>query len=63
MARKIKYRLDKEGRATTKCPNGFTTFVGNRPKRVGMDCMFCKYREHIDFDEKTVLCNYKKKKN
>ena len=61
MARKVKYKLNKKGMSTTRCPNGFTTFVGNRPKMVGRDCMFCKYREHIDFDNHEVKCSYGKK--
>lgn len=56
--RKIKYKLNKEGESVTRCPNGFTTFVGNRPKRVGRDCLFCKYRKHIDYDSHVVDCLY-----
>lgn len=37
---------------------GGTTFVGNRPKRVGKDCLFCKYRNQVDFDNNVVECNY-----
>lgn len=54
--KKIKYKLNKQGVGTTACPHGFTTFVGNRIKRVGSDCMFCKYRKHIDFDDQIVEC-------
>lgn len=61
MARVIKYKLNKQGMGATRCPNGFTTFVGNRPKMVGSDCMLCKYREHIDFDKQEVKCSYVKK--
>ena len=38
--RKIKFKRNKDGISTTFCPNGFTTFVGNRKKRVGDDCLF-----------------------
>lgn len=55
---KVKFRLDKYGRGTTACPHKFTTFVGNRPKRVGSDCLGCKYRKHIDYDAKIVECSY-----
>lgn len=61
MAREIKYKTNKEGISTTKCPNGFTTFVGNRPKRVGDDCLFCKFRIHVDYDNHIVNCSYVKK--
>ena len=60
--RKIKYKLNKEGESVTRCPHGFTTFVGNRPKRVGRDCLFCKYRKHIDYDNHIVDCLYGGKK-
>lgn len=56
--KKIKYKLNKQGIGTTPCPNGFTTFVGNRIKRVGSDCMFCRWRHHIDFDNMIVECSY-----
>lgn len=61
MARVIKYKVNKDGTSTTKCPNGFTTFVGNRAKRVGDDCLFCKYRIHVDYDNHEVKCSYDKK--
>lgn len=61
MARVIKYKVNKDGTSTTKCPNGFTTFVGNRQKRVGDDCLFCKYRIHVDYDNHEVKCSYDKK--
>lgn len=61
MARTIKYKLNKDGVSVTKCPHGFTTFVGNRPKRAGDDCLFCKYREHVDYDNHEVKCSYVKK--
>ena len=60
--KKIKYKQNKNGESITLCPNGFTTFVGNRKKRVGSDCMFCKYRVHIDFNEHIVDCGYVKGK-
>lgn len=56
--KKVKYKLNKDGESVTRCPNGFTTFAGNRPKRVGRDCLFCKYRKHVDFDEHVVDCLY-----
>ena len=56
--RKIKFKLDKYGRGTTACPHKFTTFVGNRIKRVGSDCLLCKYRKHIDYDNGIVECLY-----
>ena len=56
--RKIKFKVNKDGDSVTRCPNGFTTFVGNRPKRVGKDCLFCKYRKNVDFDNHIVECNY-----
>lgn len=62
MARKVKYKLNKEGFSTTRCPNGFTTLKGNRPKRAGDDCLFCKYRVHVDYDEHIVTCSYVKPK-
>lgn len=58
--RKINFKVNKDGDSTTSCPNGFTTFVGNRPKKVGRDCLFCKYRNHVDFDNHVVECNYKR---
>lgn len=61
--RKIKFKLNKQGAGTTACPHGLTTFVGNRIKRVGSDCMFCKYRKHIDFEGLIVECMYGDKKN
>lgn len=61
--RKIKYKKNKDGISTTFCPNGFTTFVGNRKKRVGDDCLFCKYRKHIDYDAGIVECLYHGKKS
>ena len=57
---KVKFKLDKYGRGTTACPHKFTTFVGNLIKRVGSDCMLCKYRKHIDFDNHEVECLYVK---
>lgn len=63
MARTIKYKLNKDGYSTTRCPHGFTTFVGNRPKMVGRSCLMCKYREFIDFDKKEVKCSYVRKKD
>lgn len=63
MAKLIKYKVNKDGVSTTKCPNGFTTFVGNRPKRVGDDCLFCKFRDHVDYDNHEVVCNYVRKAN
>lgn len=60
--KKIKFKTNKEGESMTRCPNGFTTFVGNRPKRVGRDCLFCKFRKHVDFDGHEVECMYTKKK-
>lgn len=62
MARTIKYRQNKYGYSTTRCPNGFTTFVGNKPKMVGSSCLMCKYRVFIDFDAQTVECSYVRKK-
>ena len=59
---KIKFKLDKYGRGTTGCPHKFTTFVGNRPKRVGSDCLGCKYRKFIDYDAGIVECLYHGKK-
>ena len=63
MARTIKYKVNKDGISKTKCPNGFTTFVGNRPKRVGDDCLFCKYRKYVDYDNHIVVCLYGSKKD
>lgn len=63
MAKTIKYKLNKDGFSTTRCPNGFNTFKGNRPKMVGSECMYCKYREHIDFDNHVVKCGYVRKKD
>lgn len=60
MAKEIKYKVNKDGISVSFCPNGFTTFVGNRRKRVGDDCLFCKYRKHVDYDNKIVECNYVK---
>ena len=54
MARTIKYKLNKFGESITKCPNGLTTFLKNAPKIVGYHCMFCRYKEHIDFDNHEV---------
>ena len=56
--RKIKFKRNKDGISVTFCPNGFTTFVGNRRKRVGDDCLFCKYRKHVDYDRQIVECNF-----
>lgn len=58
----VKYKLNKHGESVTYCPHGFTTFVGNRKKRVGADCLFCKYRKHVDYDNQVVECEYVKKK-
>lgn len=65
MAREIKYKVNKEGFSVTYCPNGFTTFTGNRRKRVGDDCVGCQYRKHVDFDKHIVECQYgtKRKKD
>lgn len=60
--KKIKFKLNKHGVGTTACPYRFTTFVGNRIKRLGSDCMLCKYRKHIDFDTQTIECLYEGKK-
>lgn len=60
--RRIKFKRNKDGISTTFCPNGFTTFVGNRKKRVGDDCLFCKYRKHVDYDNNEVECLYGKRK-
>lgn len=60
--KQIKYKTNKDGISTTRCPHGFTTFKGNRPKRVGGDCLFCKYRKHIDTDNQIVECLYVGKK-
>lgn len=62
MPKTIRYKVNKNGISVTLCPNGFTTFVGNRRKRVGDDCLFCKYRKHIDFDNHEVECLYGKRK-
>lgn len=62
MARNYKYKLNKDGYGTLKCPNGFTTFTHNRLKRMPDDCMLCKYRIRIDFENQTVACGYVKKK-
>ena len=61
MSRTIKYKLNKFGESITKCPNGLTTFLKNAPKIVGYHCMFCRYKEHIDFDNHEVKCKYVKK--
>ena len=61
MAKLVKYKLNKDGISVTFCPNGFTTFVGNRRKRVCDDCMSCKYRKFIDYDNNVVECLYKGK--
>lgn len=58
--RQIRYKVNKKGISTTPCPNGFKTFVGNRPKRAGDDCLMCKYREHVDYDNHVVICKYGK---
>lgn len=61
MGKKIKYKTNKDGVSVTYCPNGFTTFVGNRKKRVG-DGLLCKYRKHVDYDNHEVECAYAKNK-
>ena len=61
--KKIKYKVNKDGVSVTFCPNGFTTFVGNRRKRVGDDCLFCKYRKYVDYDNHIVECLYGSKKD
>lgn len=63
MAKKLKYKVNKDGVSVTFCPNGFTTFVGNRKKRVGDDCLFCKYRKHVDYDNHEVECLYVRKQD
>lgn len=63
MTKTIRYKVNKNGISVTLCPNGFTTYVGNRRKRVGDDCLLCKFRKHIDFDNKIVECLYGGKKN
>ena len=63
MARNYKYKLNKDGIGVTRCPNGFTTFTGNRPKRMPDDCMLCKYRVKTDYDGHVVTCSYVKKKS
>lgn len=60
--KKIKYRVNEWGESLTKCPNGFTTFTSGRPKMVGRDCLLCRYREKVDFDNHEVSCNYVRKK-
>lgn len=59
---KIKYKKNKNGDAVTPCPHGFTTFVTNRLKIAGHDCIGCKYRVHVDFDECVVECSRELKK-
>ena len=59
---RVKYKLNKEGVHVTPCPHGFTTFTGNRLKRVGKDCLFCQYREHVDYDNQEVICKWEKAK-
>lgn len=59
--RQVKFKRNKQGISVTPCPNGFTTFTGNRPKRAGDDCLMCKYREHVDYDNNVVICTYIKK--
>lgn len=61
--KQIKYKVNKNGISVTPCPNGFTTFVGNRNKRTGDDCLMCKYREHVDFDNHVVICKYERKQD
>lgn len=61
MARELKYKVNEWGESLTKCPNGFTVFSSGRPKRLGRDCLLCRYREHVDFDNHVVKCNYVKK--
>lgn len=61
--RKIKFKLDKYGRGTSACPHKFTTFKGDRLKRVGSDCLGCKYKKHIDYDNGIVECMYGGRKN
>ena len=61
MTKSIRYKVNKNGISVTLCPTGFTTFVGNRRKRVGDDCLLCKFRKFIDFDNKIVECLYVKK--
>jgi hypothetical protein len=58
--KKIKYKVDEWGVSKTKCPNGFTKFKSGAPKFCGSDCMFCRYRNHVDFDNHVVECNYVK---
>ena len=59
----VKYKVNKGGISVTYCPNKLTTFVGNRRKRVGDDCLFCKYRKHVDYDNHEVECLYGSKKD
>ena len=61
--KKINYKVNQWGESVTKCPNGFKTFTSGRPKRVGADCMLCRYRKHVDFDNHVVECEYVKKDN
>lgn len=54
----VKYKVNKEGVSVTYCPHGLTTYLGNRRKRVGDDCLMCKFRKHVDYDGQAVECLY-----
>lgn len=54
----FKFRLNEYHESLTKCPHGLKTFTTGRPKRVGRDCMFCKFMEDVDFTNRVAKCKY-----
>lgn len=58
----VPFKLNKEGYYVTPCPHGLKTYTTNRLKIAGYDCVGCKYREHVDYDNRVVICKKEKKK-
>lgn len=62
MSKKIKWKVNEWGESVTKCPNGFTKFKSGAPKFVGSECLLCRYRKYVDFDNKEVECLFVRKR-
>lgn len=62
MGKKIKFKLNKEGRSVTRCPNGLRSMRGV-PRMAGdLGCMMCRFRGVVDWEDHTVVCGLERKR-